>query len=85
MAHRKRDRLENALRNYSTLSQGDIIAIHYNNKVYELLCMEVKPNGNGVSIVETDLEVQREEFLTLYASKVDFAALLVMWTLHALA
>ncbi|ORX79869.1 ubiquitin fusion degradation protein UFD1, partial [Basidiobolus meristosporus CBS 931.73] len=49
--------LENALRNFSTLTQGDIIMINYNNKLYEILVMEVKPEGNGISIVETDLEV----------------------------
>ncbi|RIB01071.1 ubiquitin fusion degradation protein 1 [Gigaspora rosea] len=49
--------LENALRNFSTLTQGDIIQINYNNKIYEILVLEVKPLNNGISIVETDLEV----------------------------
>ena len=49
--------LENALRNFTTLTQGDIVSIKYNEKIYELLVMEVKPNGKGISIVETDLEV----------------------------
>lgn len=52
--------LENALRQYSALTQGDIIAIRYNNKVYELLCMEIKPDTSkykGITIIETDLSV----------------------------
>ncbi|CAG8464694.1 15596_t:CDS:10 [Acaulospora morrowiae] len=52
--------LEKAFRNFTTLTQGDIIQINYNNKIYEILVLEVKPSGNnvdGISIVETDLEV----------------------------
>lgn len=51
--------LENALRNFSTLTQGDIIQINYNHRVYEILVMEVRPSHStlGISIVETDLEV----------------------------
>lgn len=54
--------LENAFRNFSTLTQGDLIQINYNNKIYEILVLEVRPGNNepgnnGISIVETDLEV----------------------------
>ncbi|CAG8565416.1 16179_t:CDS:10, partial [Acaulospora colombiana] len=52
--------LENAFRNFSTLTRGDIIQINYNNKIYEILVLEVKPSSesvDGISIVETDLEV----------------------------
>jgi len=51
--------LENALRNFSTLTQGDIIQINYNHRVYEILVMEVRPSNttSGISIVEIDLEV----------------------------
>ncbi|KAF9586187.1 ubiquitin fusion degradation protein [Lunasporangiospora selenospora] len=49
--------LENAFRNFSTLTQGDNIEISYNDKIYGILVMEIKPPGVGVSIVETDLEV----------------------------
>ncbi|CAG8442773.1 1827_t:CDS:2 [Diversispora eburnea] len=49
--------LENALRNFATLTQGDIIQINYNNKIYEILVLETKPSNDGISIVETDLEV----------------------------
>jgi len=52
--------LENAFRNFATLTQGDIIQIIYNNKVYEIKVLEIKPsydNQGGISIMETDLEV----------------------------
>ncbi|KAI9102834.1 ubiquitin fusion degradation protein 1 [Phlyctochytrium arcticum] len=49
--------LEQALRNFSTLTQGDILTFSYNDKLYDILVMETKPSGGGISIVETDLEV----------------------------
>ncbi|KAI9480401.1 MAG: ubiquitin fusion degradation protein UFD1-domain-containing protein [Benjaminiella poitrasii] len=52
--------LEKALRNFSTLTMGDIIQINYNDKIYEIKVLEVKPHYEehlGISIVETDLEV----------------------------
>ena len=49
--------LEQALRNFSTLTTGDIFTIKYNSKLYDILVMETKPAGKGISIVETDLEV----------------------------
>ncbi|KAJ3089259.1 ubiquitin fusion degradation protein [Quaeritorhiza haematococci] len=49
--------LENALRNFSTLTEGDIITIQYNKKLYDILVMETKPAKKGISIIETDLEV----------------------------
>ncbi|CAO3631809.1 unnamed protein product [Cunninghamella echinulata] len=52
--------LENALRNFSTLTLGDIIQINYNDKIYEIKVLDVKPHfedHSGISIVETDLEV----------------------------
>ncbi|PKC13415.1 UFD1-domain-containing protein [Rhizophagus irregularis] len=51
--------LENALRNFSTLTQRDVIQINYNKKIYEIMVLEVKPidSHSGISIVETDLEV----------------------------
>ncbi|KAK9766208.1 ubiquitin fusion degradation protein, variant 3 [Basidiobolus ranarum] len=72
--------LENALRNFTTLTNGDIITIHYNNHLYEILVMEVKPTGPGISIVETDLEVMEIFCLSfirpcfiLTSAQVDFA------------
>ncbi|KAG2183040.1 hypothetical protein INT44_006021, partial [Umbelopsis vinacea] len=52
--------LENSFRNFATLTQGDIIQITYNSKVYEIKVLEIKPNYDdhgGISIMETDLEV----------------------------
>ncbi|KAF9454577.1 UFD1-domain-containing protein [Macrolepiota fuliginosa MF-IS2] len=49
--------LEQALRNFSALTQGDIIEISYNSIVFGLLVMEAKPGGEGISIIDTDLEV----------------------------
>ncbi|KAI9203118.1 ubiquitin fusion degradation protein UFD1-domain-containing protein [Polychytrium aggregatum] len=49
--------LENTLRNFSTLTENDIITIQYNDKSYEILVMETRPKGRAISIVETDLEV----------------------------
>ncbi|KAH7912224.1 UFD1-domain-containing protein [Hygrophoropsis aurantiaca] len=49
--------LEQALRNFSALTQGDIIEISYNSVVFGLLVMEATPGGAGISILDTDLEV----------------------------
>lgn len=49
--------LENCLRNFACLTTGDIIAIKYNQKVYEMCVLETKP-GNAVSIIECDMNVE---------------------------
>lgn len=51
--------LENALRNFSTLTVGDIFQINYNNKVYSIKVLEAKPESDkqSICVVETDLEV----------------------------
>ena len=49
--------LEQALRNYPVLTPGDIIEISYNCLTFEILIMEVVPEAEGISIIETDLEV----------------------------
>ncbi|KAG2020211.1 ubiquitin fusion degradation protein I [Coprinopsis cinerea AmutBmut pab1-1] len=49
--------LEQALRNFSALTQGDIIEISYNSIIFGLLVMETKPGGAGISVLDTDLEV----------------------------
>lgn len=50
--------LENALRNFSTLTKDDVFQISYNEKIYEILVLEVKPAiMDAISVVETDLEV----------------------------
>ncbi|PPQ93277.1 hypothetical protein CVT25_015275 [Psilocybe cyanescens] len=49
--------LESALRNFTTLTQGDIVEISYNSIVFGLLVMETKPGGEGIAVLDTDLEV----------------------------
>merc|ERR1712121_46158 len=48
--------LEMRLRHFACLSKGDIIAINYNNKIYELNVLETKPAA-AVSIIECDMNV----------------------------
>ena len=50
-------RLEQALRNFSCLTQGDIIEIIYNSIVFGFLVMETSPGGEGIDVLDTDLEV----------------------------
>lgn len=49
--------LERVLRNFSTLTVNDIIEISYNNKIYRIKILEVKPESSSKSIcvIETDL------------------------------
>lgn len=53
--------LEQAFRNFSCLTQGDIFTFAYNDQIYEMAVLETKPGGEGtknaVSVLETDLEV----------------------------
>lgn len=49
--------LENALRSFACLSEGDMVAIKYNEKIYELQVLETKP-GKAVSIIECDMNVE---------------------------
>lgn len=49
--------LENALRNFACLTTSDMIAIKYNDKIYELCVLETKP-GKAVSIIECDMNVE---------------------------
>jgi len=48
--------LENALRNFACLTTGDMIAIRYNDRIYELRVLETRP-GEAVSIIECDMDV----------------------------
>jgi ubiquitin fusion degradation protein 1 len=48
--------LENDLRHFSCLTKGDLISIHYLNRNFDLLVLELKP-ANVVSIIECDMEV----------------------------
>lgn len=51
--------LENAFRNFSCLTVGDIFTFSYNDTTYEVAVLEVKPEtqGHAISVQETDLEV----------------------------
>lgn len=45
------------MRSYSALTKNDIIEIEYNSIHFELLIMETNPEGSGISVIDTDLEV----------------------------
>ncbi|SCV03137.1 LANO_0G02366g1_1 [Lachancea nothofagi CBS 11611] len=49
--------LENVFRRFSTLSVDDIIEINYNNKIYRIKVLQVKPESeaNSICVIETDL------------------------------
>jgi len=53
--------LEQAFRNFSCLTKGDIFTFAYNDQIFEMAVLETKPGGEGtknaVSVLETDLEV----------------------------
>lgn len=48
--------LENALRDFACLTVGDMIAINYNERVYELQVLAAEP-AEAVSIIECDMSV----------------------------
>lgn len=54
--------LENSLRNFSALTKDDIFSFSYNDQIYEIAILEVKPENEkgAISCVETDLEVDFE-------------------------
>jgi ubiquitin fusion degradation protein 1 len=51
--------LEKAFRDFSTLTRGDIFSFSYNDTVYDVAVLEVKPTSDkmGVSMLETDVSV----------------------------
>ncbi|XP_038053776.1 ubiquitin recognition factor in ER-associated degradation protein 1-like [Patiria miniata] len=49
--------LENILRGFACLTKGDMVAIKYNDKIYELQVLETKPS-DAVSIIECDMSVE---------------------------
>lgn len=51
--------LENALRNFSALTKGDTFSFLYNEQVFEINVLEVKPESaqGAISVIETDVEV----------------------------
>lgn len=48
--------LEAKLRYFTCLTKFDVIAIDYNNKIYWINVLDVKP-GNAISIIDTDIDV----------------------------
>ncbi|KAK9906895.1 hypothetical protein WJX75_009852 [Coccomyxa subellipsoidea] len=48
--------LETTLRNFSCLTKGDCICLHYNNKKYYIDIIEARPD-DAISVIETDCEV----------------------------
>lgn len=50
--------LENVLRKFSTLTVNDVIEVNYNDKIYGIKVLEVKPESsfNSICVIETDLE-----------------------------
>ncbi len=49
--------LENALRNFACITKGEIIVIHYNNRIYELKVLDTKPT-DVLNITECDMDVR---------------------------
>jgi ubiquitin fusion degradation protein 1 len=51
--------LENAFRNFSCLTKGDIFTFAYNDNVYSIAVLETKPAhaSNAICTIETDLSV----------------------------
>jgi ubiquitin fusion degradation protein 1 len=51
--------LENAFRNFACLTKGDIFTFAYNDQIYDIAVLEIKPDNDQHAIVtmETDLEV----------------------------
>ncbi|KAH8691135.1 putative ubiquitin fusion degradation protein Ufd1 [Talaromyces proteolyticus] len=51
--------LENAFRNFSCLTKGDVFTFAYNDQIYEVAVLDAKPDGEkkAISVLETDLEV----------------------------
>lgn len=52
--------LERAFRNFATLTKGDIFSFDYNDVVYNVAVLDVKPETEkmGVSMIETDVSVE---------------------------
>lgn len=51
--------LENTMRNFSTLTKGDIFQFSYNDSVYDIAVLQIKPESASmaISVIETDLSV----------------------------
>lgn len=51
--------LEKAFRNFASLTKGDVFNFEYNDEVYDMAVLDVKPETEkmGVSMIETDVSV----------------------------
>ncbi|KXH55150.1 ubiquitin fusion degradation protein UFD1 [Colletotrichum nymphaeae SA-01] len=51
--------LEKAFRNFAALTKGDVFNFEYNDEIYHVAVLEVKPETDkmGVCLIETDVEV----------------------------
>lgn len=51
--------LENTLRNFTTLTIGDVFQIYYNDRIYDIKVLGIKPDTgrHAICVVETDIEV----------------------------
>jgi ubiquitin fusion degradation protein 1 len=51
--------LEKAFRNFAALTKGDVFNFEYNDEVYDIAVLDVKPETDkmGVSMIETDVSV----------------------------
>ncbi|KAG6004135.1 hypothetical protein E4U54_000582 [Claviceps lovelessii] len=52
--------LERAFRNFATLTKGDVFNFEYNDEIYDVAVLDVKPETDkmGVSMIETDVSVE---------------------------
>lgn len=52
--------LERAFRNFATLTKGDVFNFEYNDTVYDVAVLDVKPETDkmGVCMIETDVSVE---------------------------
>ena len=52
--------LERAFRNFAALTKGDVFSFEYNDTVFDVAVLEVKPETDkmGVSMIETDVSVE---------------------------
>lgn len=51
------------MRNFSTLTKGDVFQFKYDDKLFDMAVLEVRPgsSSNAICVVETDLEVDFAE------------------------
>ncbi|KAH6621213.1 ubiquitin fusion degradation protein UFD1-domain-containing protein [Chaetomium sp. MPI-SDFR-AT-0129] len=51
--------LEKAFRNFASLTKGDVFSFEYNDEIYDMAVLDVKPETDkmGVSMIETDVSV----------------------------